>query len=165
MQRHWILIGSVLGALAVGLGAFGAHGLVGFLSERHADDPALLARRLDNWDTAAIYQMHHAIATVLVGVVGLFRRSKWLTVAGFGFLLGALLFSGSLYALVLLEIPVLGAITPLGGIGFIIGWLALAIGGCCMSNGLTQIEGLQKGSGKPGSAVETGNPFQTTTQN
>ena len=144
MQKHWIFIGSVLGALAVGLGAFGAHGLVGFLAERHAERPDLLERRMDNWDTAALYQMHHAVAILLVGVIGMFRQNKWLTIAGFSFLLGTLLFSGSLYALVLMEIPVLGAITPLGGIGFILGWSALAIGGCCMSNGLTQIEGARR---------------------
>jgi len=141
MQRHWILIGSVLGALGIVFGAFGAHGLAGFLGERHAQDPELLQRRLDNWDTAAVYQMYHAIAIVLAGVIGMFRRSKWLTIAGWSFLVGVSLFSGSLYALVLLEVPVLGAITPLGGIAFILGWLALAIGGCCLSNELTQIEG------------------------
>ena len=161
MQRHWIFIGSVLGALAVGLGAFGAHGLAGFLAERHAEEPDLLARRMDNWDTAALYQMHHSIVIVLVGLIGMFRRNKWLTIAGFSFLFGVLLFSGSLYALVLLEIPVLGAITPLGGIGFILGWLALAIGGCCMSNGLTQIDGTGLGSGKPRPTGETENPFQS----
>jgi len=161
MQRHWILIGSVLGALAVGLGAFGAHGLAGFLGERHADQPELLTRRMGNWDTAALYHMQHAIAIVLVGVVGMFRRNKWLAVAGFGFLFGVLLFSGSLYALVLLEIPVLGAITPLGGISFILGWMALAIGGCCMSRELTQITVGQQGSSKQVPAGESGNPYES----
>lgn len=163
MQRHWILIGSVLGALAVGLGAFGAHGLGEFLAQRHAGNLELLQRRTDNWDTAAAYQMHHALAIVLVGVIGMFRRSKWIAGAGFCFLAGAILFSGSLYALVLLEIPVLGAITPLGGICFILGWLALATGSCCMSNELTQIGGQKHGSaGDP--IGETGNPFQPPEQ-
>jgi len=141
MQRHWILIGSILGVLGVVLGAFGAHGLAGFLGERHAQEPELLQRRLKNWDTAAAYQMYHVIAIVLVGVIGMFRRSKWLTIAGWSFLFGVILFSGSLYLLVLWEVPVLGAITPFGGIAFILGWLALAIGGCCLSNELTRIEG------------------------
>ena len=164
MRQHWILIGSILGALGVGLGAFGAHGLADFLAQRHAEDPELLARRMGNWDTAALYQMHHAIALVLAGVVSMFRQNKWLTAAGFSFLFGVLLFSGSLYALVLFEVPVLGAITPLGGIGFIIGWLALAIGGCCMNNGLTQIDTGSK-SANLSQANETGNPFESPNAN
>ena len=140
MQRHWIFFGAIFAALAVGLGAFGAHGLDGFLKERHGSDPELFLRRMDNWGTAALYQMHHSLGLIVVGLIALFRPSKWLNVAGWCFLAGILLFSGSLYVLVLTEIRVLGAITPLGGVSFILGWIALALGGCCMSNKLTQIE-------------------------
>ena len=163
MQRHWILIGSVLGALGIVLGAFGAHGLTGFLGERHAEDPDLLQRRLGNWDTAALYHMYHAIAIVLTGVIGMFRRSKWLTIAGWSFLVGVLLFSGSLFALVLLEIPVLGAITPLGGIAFIVGWLALAIGGCCLSNEPVRLGDHTRSSSNREPRTDS-NPYQTPNQ-
>ena len=140
MQRHLIFIGAILAGLAVVTGAFGAHGLEGFLKERFASDHNLFLRRMDNWSTAALYQMHHAIGMIFVGIVCMFRKSKWLTVAGISFLIGILLFSGSLYALVLSEVRVLGAITPLGGVSFIVGWVALAAGGCCMSNNLTELK-------------------------
>ena len=140
MQRHWIFFGAIFAALAVGLGAFGAHGLDAFLKERHATDPELFLRRMDNWKTAALYQMHHAIGLILVGLIAMFRQSRWLNLAGWCFFAGILLFSGSLYVLVLSEIPVLGAITPLGGVSFILGWIALAIGGCCLSNKRVNIE-------------------------
>ena len=133
VSQNWIFLGAVSAALAVGLGAFGAHGLDGVLSERHSADPDLLARRMDNWKTAALYQMHHSIGLILVGLVSLVRPRKWLTIAGWCFLVGILLFSVLLYALVLSEVRVLGAIVPLGGIAFIVGWVALAIGGCCLA--------------------------------
>ncbi len=133
MTRYWICLGAILAALAVGLGAFGAHGLDEILSERHRDDPELLARRMDNWKTAALYQMHHSIGLILVGLVALVRPGKWLAVAGWCFILGILVFSGLLYALVVTEVRVLGAVVPIGGIAYIVGWIALAMGGCCLS--------------------------------
>lgn len=133
LRRHWIFLGAVLAAAGVGLGAFGAHGLEGLLADRHSGDPELLNRRMGNWSTAALYQMHHAIGLILVGVVSLFRSSKWLTAAGWCFLVGILVFSGMLYALVLTELRFLGAIVPIGGVAFIVGWASLAVGGCCLS--------------------------------
>lgn len=128
--------------LAVALGAFGAHGLAGFMAERHSNDPELLARRMENWDTAALYQMHHSVGLILVGLVALVRPGIWLAVSGWCFVVGIVLFSGLLYALVLSEVRVLGAIVPIGGVAFILGWLALAIGGCCISRpSIVQIEG------------------------
>ncbi|MDG1872327.1 MAG: DUF423 domain-containing protein [Mariniblastus sp.] len=140
MQRHWIFLGAIFAGLAVGLGAFGAHGLEDFLKDRHAEAPELFLRRMDNWGTAALYQMHHALGLIAVGLIALSRPSKWLNVAGWCFFAGILFFSGSLYALVLTEIKVLGAITPLGGVSFILGWIALATGGCCLSDRLVQIK-------------------------
>ena len=123
----------MLAALAVGSGALGAHGLVGFLMEKHGSDADLVARRLDNWSTGALYQMHHSIGIILVGIVALVRESKWLNIAGWCFLVGIILFSGLLYALVLTETRILGAIVPIGGVSFILGWIALAMGGCCLA--------------------------------
>ena len=133
MQRYWISLGAILAALAVGLGAFGAHGLDSFLTERHASDPELLVRRLDNWRTAALYQMHHSVGLIMVGLVFLIRSNVWMKVAGFCFLVGIVLFSGLLYCLVLTEVRWLGAIVPIGGVAFIAGWIALAIASCCIT--------------------------------
>ena len=132
MQRYWIFAGAILAALAVGLGAFGAHGLEGFLSDKHGDDLELAAKRLGDWKTAALYQMHHAIGLILVGLVLLHRNSLWLNIAGWCFLIGIGFFSGLLYVLVLTEVRILGAIVPIGGVSFILGWLSLATGGCCL---------------------------------
>lgn len=93
-------IGPALAALAVAFGAFGAHAL--------ADNP-----RLDTWKTGALYHLVHAVALCLPNLPTATRR---LLTAGI------VLFSGSLYLLVLLDLPVLGAITPLGGVSFIAGW-------------------------------------------
>ena len=130
--QNWVFLGAILAAVAVGLGAFGAHGLDGILAERHNGDPELLARRIDNWETAALYQMHHSVGLILVGLVAFVRPGKWLTIAGWCFLIGILVFSGMLYALVLTEVRVLGAIVPIGGVAYLLGWLALAMGGCCL---------------------------------
>ena len=131
MTRFWIFLGAISAALAVGLGAFGAHGLDELLAERHSGDAELLAKRMDNWKTAALYQMHHSIGLILVGLVALARPGKWLVVAGLCFIVGILVFSGLLYVLVLTDVRVLGAIVPIGGVAYILGWLAM--GGCCLT--------------------------------
>ncbi|WP_092016045.1 DUF423 domain-containing protein [Marinobacter daqiaonensis] len=99
-------------------GAFGAHGLQGAVS----------ARGLEVFQTAVTYQMYHGIALVLVSLLaaaGLANRL--LAVAGAFFLAGVLLFSGSLYLLVLTDIRWVGPITPLGGVCFMVGWAALLL--------------------------------------
>ncbi len=107
-------IAALLGGSSVALGAFATHGLREKLAERS----------LEIFETAARYQMYHALAILLVAV--LMSRPEasqfWLTVAGSAFLAGVVLFSGSLYALSLSGIKSLGAIAPLGGAGFLIGW-------------------------------------------
>lgn len=113
MPNLWIGVGSVSGLVAVATGAFGAHGLADRLS------PKALAI----WQTAAQYQMYHALALLAVGLVPAAAASP---VSGWAFSVGTVLFSGSLYALALTDIKVLGAITPLGGVGFMVGWAALA---------------------------------------
>lgn len=116
--RTWIGLGAVSGALAVAAGAFGAHALPSF------DYPE---RAVQVFETASRYQMYHALGLVLVGLWDLDRPRRPLTVAGWMFGLGTVLFSGSLYALVLLDRRWLGMITPIGGLSFIAGWLALAV--------------------------------------
>lgn len=118
-RAAWRLVAAaaVSGALAVALGAFGAHAL----------DGAVAPERLATWGTGAAYHLAHSVAAVLAGVAALHRpeaaRAGWL------FLLGVALFSGSLYALVLTDVGALGAVAPLGGAAFIAGWGALAWAG------------------------------------
>ena len=107
-----IALGALNGALAVAAGAFGAHGL------RSRLEP----RALEIFETAARYQMFHALAMILCGVIA----TRGATTAGWLFQAGILVFSGSLYALALTDVKILGAITPLGGLAFLAGWLWLA---------------------------------------
>lgn len=113
MANLWIALGSVSGFIAVATGAFGAHGL--------AD--RLTPRALAIWQTAAQYQMVHALALL---AVGLYPPAAASSVPGWAFTLGTLLFSGSLYVLALTDIKLLGAVTPFGGVAFLVGWGALA---------------------------------------
>lgn len=118
MARTFILIGSLLGGLAVALGAFGAHTLEARLSP---DD-------LSTFQTAVRYQMYHALALLAVA----FALDRWpdagvLNLAGWLFVAGVVLFSGSLYLLSLAGIRWMGAVAPLGGAAFIAGWLCLAL--------------------------------------
>ncbi len=110
--RLFLTAGALSAAVAVAAGAFGAHALDGVVSPS----------RLATFETAARYQMTHALGLVLVGVLMERRASRWLKRSGWLFVVGTVLFSGSLYALVLLDAPWLGAVTPLGGVAFIAGW-------------------------------------------
>ena len=117
MDRTFLLLGAVLGFLAVGLGAFGAHGLRGRLS------PDMLAV----FETGVRYHMYHALALILTSLL-MARMGGWLVnAAGWCFVGGILLFSGSLYALAISGVTMLGAITPIGGLAFLAGWACLAI--------------------------------------
>ena len=110
----WIALGALSAALAVACGAFGAHAL----------RMRLDAAQLDIWKTAVLYHALHALALILFG---LFRgRFAATDVAGWAFLAGTLLFSGSLYLLATTGQRWLGAVTPLGGVAFLLGWLILA---------------------------------------
>ena len=116
--RLFVFLGALSGALAVAAGAFGAHAL------REAVPP----ERLATWQTAAHYHLVHALALVAVGLAAAHIPGGLVRAAGWLFLAGTVLFAGSLYALVLLDLPVLGAVTPLGGGAFIAGWGCLAAG-------------------------------------
>jgi uncharacterized membrane protein YgdD (TMEM256/DUF423 family) len=113
-----VAYGGVLAFLAVALGAFGTHGLRDRLS------PEMLAV----WYTGAEYQMAHALAMILAGLAYRQMPQKQIAWAGGLFGVGVLIFSGSLYALALSGVRVLGAITPLGGLCFLVGWLLFVYG-------------------------------------
>ena len=118
MTRIFLAIASALGGISVVLGAFASHALKDKLSDR----------ALEIWETGTKYQMYHALALILVALlISRFPDSILLVVAGYAFVAGVTIFSGSLYALSLSGIKWLGAITPLGGAAFIIGWACLAV--------------------------------------
>lgn len=127
----WLRIGAISGFLAVALGAFGAHSLRDRFKVEESDSftsRTTKHRMLENFETAARYQMYHALALCAVGMLAIHGKTGGsITVAGWGFLIGTFLFSGSLYVLVLTGQRWLGAITPFGGVSFLVGWLALAV--------------------------------------
>ncbi len=116
MDRTFVLIGAGLGFLGVALGAFGAHALKGRLG------PDMLAV----FETGVRYQFYHALALLVVGWACAHWTSSAMGAAGWLFVAGTALFSGSLYALALTGIKVLGAITPVGGVCFLAGWACMA---------------------------------------
>jgi uncharacterized membrane protein YgdD (TMEM256/DUF423 family) len=116
MQRTFLALGALSGALAVAAGAFGAHGLRGRLA------PDLMAV----FETAARYHMYHALALIAVAAIATRMQGRGTDVAGWLFVAGTVVFSGSLYLLALGGPRWLGAVTPLGGLCFIVGWVALA---------------------------------------
>lgn len=122
MVKVFAILGAVLGAASVGLGAFGAHGL---RSKVLAGE--LEPRLFEVWETAAQYQMYHALALIAAAWLFSQTHSTSATVAGWAFVVGIALFSGSLYTMTLTGIKWLGAVTPLGGTALIIGWIALAV--------------------------------------
>ncbi len=126
---RWIAVGAILGAIGVALGAYGAHGLEKQLAAwGYAGDD--LTERLANHETAVRYQMWHALAIVLVGLALSNRPTAWWQVAAWALLIGVLIFSGLLYALVVTgpSWRWLGAVVPIGGLSLIVGWVLLAVG-------------------------------------
>jgi uncharacterized membrane protein YgdD (TMEM256/DUF423 family) len=115
MSTWFFRIGVVSAGSAVAIGAFGAHGL------RSMVTPEMLAV----FETGVRYQMYHALALVAIGVAGARLRGRAATVAAWLFVAGTVLFSGSLYVLTLTGTRWWGAVTPLGGVAFLAGWVAL----------------------------------------
>jgi uncharacterized membrane protein YgdD (TMEM256/DUF423 family) len=115
--RALIGAGALLGFIGVAAGAFGAHAIRARVS----------ADRLDNWKTAADYQLWHALATIASGLITVRWASGAAAVAGWCFVGGVVVFSGSLYALALTDRRKLGAITPFGGVLFLAGWALLLV--------------------------------------
>ncbi|MCM3668824.1 DUF423 domain-containing protein [Mesobacillus maritimus] len=117
-MKLFIIIGAVNAFLAVALGAFGAHGLEGKVEPKY----------LETWKTGVTYQMFHAVGLLIIGILlGNIPASSALTWSGWLMTVGIVLFSGSLYVLTLTKISMLGAITPLGGVSFLVAWVLLII--------------------------------------
>lgn len=108
---------SILLALAVTIGAFGAHGLKSHLSDA----------MLQTWKTGVEYHFYHALGLLLIGVLSVSMPTNLLNWSAFFLFTGIVFFSGSLYILAITEIKWIGAITPLGGISFIAGWVLLFV--------------------------------------
>ena len=117
MDRTFLLAGAVAGIVAVAFGAFGAHGLRGRLS------PDMLAV----FETGVRYHMYHALALLLTAAMAQRLDSRAIVAAGWSFVAGIVLFSGSLYLLAVTGVTILGAITPIGGVAFLAGWVLLAV--------------------------------------
>lgn len=116
-MKLFVVIGSLSAFLGVALGAFGAHGLKNMVAQD----------MLKVWETAVLYHLVHAVGLVLVGVLcHLMPEVSTVRSAGWAMLAGTILFSGSLYLLVLTGSKPLGIITPIGGVAFLAGWLLLA---------------------------------------
>jgi uncharacterized membrane protein YgdD (TMEM256/DUF423 family) len=117
MEKTFAMLGALSAAISVGAGAFGAHALRARLEPR----------QLEVFETAARYQMYHALALLVVAWAATRWPGSLVNSSGWLFLAGTLLFSGSLYAMTFTGIRALGAITPIGGVCFIAGWLCLAL--------------------------------------
>jgi uncharacterized membrane protein YgdD (TMEM256/DUF423 family) len=117
MDRTFLLAGAVAGLVAVAFGAFGAHGLRGRLT------PEMLAV----FETGVRYHMYHALALLLVAALSPHVPGKAIAIAGWLFIAGIVIFSGSLYLLAVTGVTMLGAITPIGGVAFLAGWASLIV--------------------------------------
>ena len=118
MPKLFLQVAAASGVIAVSLGAFGAHAL----KER-----LMQAGNLDTFQTAVSYQFYHTLALLAIGLLAVKYPSIWANYAGLSMIAGLFIFSGSLYILCLTGIKWLGAITPIGGLGFISGWVCLLI--------------------------------------
>jgi uncharacterized membrane protein YgdD (TMEM256/DUF423 family) len=118
MKNYGLAGAGIFGLLGVGLGAFGAHGLASVL---------LANDRVATWDTAVLYQLVHTLLLLGLGILDHLRPSKLLVAATWLSIAGICIFSGSLYVLSLTNLRWLGAITPLGGLSFMIAWALLLI--------------------------------------
>jgi uncharacterized membrane protein YgdD (TMEM256/DUF423 family) len=117
-MRTYLLIGALLALLGVMLGAFGAHGLKNILD----------ANALATFEVGVRYQLYHALAVIVLGGLAAQANLRWCRRAALLFIVGCVLFSGSIYLLALTGMKWLGPVTPLGGVCFMAGWVALVIG-------------------------------------
>lgn len=118
MNKNILLAGSILGLLTVVIGAFGAHALEAILNQNE---------RVETFDTAVRYQGLHALALLILGFLSDKVKVRLIIYAAWSMVIGVLIFSGSLYVLSITNITILGAITPFGGLGMILGWVLLII--------------------------------------
>jgi uncharacterized membrane protein YgdD (TMEM256/DUF423 family) len=117
-MKVFIILGAINAFLAVALGAFGAHGLEGKLEPKY----------LETWKTGVTYQMFHATGILIIGVLlGKLPANALLSWSGWLMVIGVILFSGSLYVLSVTKISILGAVTPFGGLAFLVAWILLIV--------------------------------------
>ncbi|MFL2983276.1 MAG: DUF423 domain-containing protein [Candidatus Neomarinimicrobiota bacterium] len=116
-MKNWLIIGALMAALSVMIGAFGAHGLK---SRVNSTD-------LEIFETGVKYQMYHSLGLILIGIIGFHFRHDILTTPALLLFFGTIVFSGSLYVLVLSNLRWFGAVTPLGGICLVLGWILLSL--------------------------------------
>lgn len=119
-MKFFLIAGAVNALLSVAFGAFGAHLLEGRVADKY----------LDTWQTAVQYQMFHAVGLMVIAILmssSLIGPLSSLTWAGYLMLAGIVIFSGSLYVLSLTGISILGAITPIGGVAFIVAWIMIIV--------------------------------------
>jgi len=116
-MKLFLILGAINGFIAVALGAFGAHGLEGKITEN----------ALGTWEKAVNYQMFHTMALFVTGLLMANFQSANLTWAGWMFFIGIILFSGSLYIYSTTSITTFAMITPIGGVAFLVGWVLLGI--------------------------------------
>lgn len=124
MSRIFVILSGALGVTAVGLGAFGAHGLQSRLGALPDG-----VKRLQWWETAAHYHLTHALALAVAAWLAHRGVGASASVAGWSFVAGVVLFSGSLYAMTVTGQTKLGMITPFGGVFFMVGWVAVIVAG------------------------------------
>jgi uncharacterized membrane protein YgdD (TMEM256/DUF423 family) len=125
-QRFCLIAAGMLGATAIALGAYHAHGLESFLEHRGLSGD-LLERRMDNIESGVRYQMYHALALLGLAALSQESQSRLLGWIATGFILGTILFSGSLYAIVFSGRTWFGMVAPLGGLTLIVSWAALIL--------------------------------------
>ncbi len=118
MSRNFILMGAFFAFLGVAIGAFGAHALAGTLAANG---------RTDTFETGVRYQMYHALGLFIAGLLAEKWPGRYTRWAGWLFVVGIILFSGSLYVLAIQNVLVMGAVTPLGGVAFLAGWACLGL--------------------------------------
>jgi uncharacterized membrane protein YgdD (TMEM256/DUF423 family) len=116
--RRFLIAAAVLGVTGVALGAFGAHGLRATLE---------VNGRLGTFETASQYHLLHALALIGVALVAHLRPGRWITWSGVLLILGTLVFSGSLYALAIYDLGIMGAVAPVGGVLLLGGWTCLGV--------------------------------------
>ncbi len=123
--RTILIVSGIVGALGIVIGAFGAHSLPKLLKDLQPEE---FAQRQAWLETGVKYHMYHAAALLAIGLAG--QRSEMnFSASGIAWLIGILVFSGCLYAMTMTGIKVLGAIVPIGGVAFIVGWVMVIING------------------------------------
>ncbi|MEL6561476.1 MAG: DUF423 domain-containing protein [Bacteroidota bacterium] len=117
--KNILITGCLLMALAVGIGAFGAHGL---------KETLLQNEKLEVFETGVKYHFYHAISILIIGILSIHIQNRWIHRSFYMMLTGIIFFSVSLYVLAITNTPILGAITPIGGLLFLVGWVFLVLG-------------------------------------